>query len=130
MPDKPIAGTYIYDGRLARRGYALNKMCYSFNSAAGREAFLADEEGYCTRFGLDGEQKAAIRSRNVLALLAAGGNAYYLAKFAGIFGLNMQDIGAQQTGLTVEQFKAKLQSYAAHNAAVNASGGPRGQAAG
>ncbi|MFW9594122.1 MAG: protocatechuate 3,4-dioxygenase, partial [Macromonas sp.] len=35
-------------------------------------------------------------------------NAYYLAKFAGIFGLNMQDIGAQQTGMTVEAFKAKL----------------------
>jgi TPP-dependent pyruvate/acetoin dehydrogenase alpha subunit len=30
--------------------------------------------------------------------MAAGGNAYYLAKFAGIFGLDMQDIGAQQTG--------------------------------
>jgi len=41
-------------------------------------------------------------------LLDAGGNAYYLAKFAGIFGLDMQDIGAQQTGMTKEQFKAKL----------------------
>ncbi len=38
----------------------------------------------------------------------AGGNAYYLAKFAGIFGLDMQDIGAQQTGMTKDQFKAKL----------------------
>jgi protocatechuate 4,5-dioxygenase alpha chain len=36
----------------------------------------------------------------VLQLIAAGGNAYYLAKFAGIFGLDMQDIGAQQTGMT------------------------------
>jgi protocatechuate 4,5-dioxygenase alpha chain len=44
----------------------------------------------------------------VLALLEAGGNAYYLAKFAGIFGLDMQDIGAQQTGMTKDQFKAKL----------------------
>ncbi|HQC97463.1 MAG TPA: protocatechuate 3,4-dioxygenase, partial [Aquabacterium sp.] len=39
---------------------------------------------------------------------AAGGNAYYLAKFAGIFGLDMQDIGAQQTGLTKAEFQAKL----------------------
>ena len=36
----------------------------------------------------------------MLELIAAGGNAYYLAKFAGIFGLDMQDIGAQQTGMT------------------------------
>jgi hypothetical protein len=44
----------------------------------------------------------------VLQLIAAGGNAYYLAKFAGIFGLDMQDIGAQQTGMTKDEFKAKL----------------------
>jgi protocatechuate 4,5-dioxygenase alpha chain len=31
-----------------------------------------------------------------------------LAKFAGIFGLDMQDIGAQQTGISKEAFQAKL----------------------
>jgi protocatechuate 4,5-dioxygenase alpha chain len=104
----PIAGTVIFDGEQAIKGYALNKMCFSFNEAAKRQEFLADEEGYCTRFGLNDQQRAAIRSRQVLELIAAGGNAYYLAKFAGIFGLDMQDIGAQQTGLTREQFQAKL----------------------
>ena len=44
----------------------------------------------------------------MLALIAAGGNAYYLAKFAGIFGLDMQDIGAQQTGMSKQAFQAKL----------------------
>ena len=43
-----------------------------------------------------------------LATIAAGGNAYYLAKFAGIFKLDMQDIGAQQTGMTKDEFKAML----------------------
>ena len=47
-------------------------------------------------------------SRNVLAMIAAGGNIYYLAKLAGIFGLGVQDVGAQQTGMTVEAFKEKL----------------------
>jgi len=103
-----IPGTVLFDGRMARRGYALNKMCYSFNDAANRAEFLRDEDAYCTRFGLNAEQRAAIAHRNVLELLAAGGNAYYLAKFAGIFGLDMQDIGAQQTGLTKDEFKARL----------------------
>ena len=49
-----------------------------------------------------------MKSRNVLAMIAAGGNVYYLAKLAGIFGLSVQDIGAQQTGVTVERFKQKL----------------------
>ena len=103
-----IPGTPIFDGAAARRGYALNKMCYSFNSAENRAEFLRDEEAYCRKFGLDEAQRAAVRHRNVLELIAAGGNIYYLAKFAGIFGLSVQDIGAQQTGMPVEAFKAML----------------------
>jgi universal stress protein E len=105
-----IEGTLLFDGELAARGYALNKMCYSFNSGANRDEFLADEDAYCSRFGLNEQQRDAIRKRDVLALLEAGGNIYYLAKFAGIFNLNVQDIGAQQTGMTVADFKEKLQS--------------------
>lgn len=103
-----IPGTTLFDGDQARKGYALNRMCFSFNSAENRAAFLQDEEGYCRKFGLSAEQRAAVKDRSVLAMLAAGGNVYYLAKLAGIFGLNVQDIGAQQTGTTVEQFKEKL----------------------
>jgi protocatechuate 4,5-dioxygenase alpha chain len=105
---RQIPGTTIFDGDAARKGYALNKMCYSFNDAAARADFLRDEDAYCARFGLNDAQRSAIAARNVLQLIAAGGNAYYLAKFAGIFGLDMQDIGAQQTGMTKAEFQAKL----------------------
>jgi protocatechuate 4,5-dioxygenase, alpha chain len=108
----PIPGTVIFGAEQARKGYALNRMCYSFNEAANRQSFIDNEDAYCERFGLNEQQREAIRQRNVLALLAAGGNAYYLAKFAGIFGLDMQDIGAQQTGLTKEQFQARLDAAA------------------
>lgn len=107
-PQPAIPGTTLFDGTQARKGYALNKMCHSFNDAENRRAFLADEDAYCAKYGLNEAQREAIRARNVLQLIAAGGNAYYLAKFAGIFGLDMQDIGAQQTGLTKDQFKARL----------------------
>jgi protocatechuate 4,5-dioxygenase alpha chain len=103
-----ISGTTLFDGAQAIKGYALNKMCYSFNSAANREEFKRDEDAYCARYGLNAEQRDAIRRRNVLDLIAAGGNVYYLAKFAGILGLDVQDLGAQQTGMTKEAFKARL----------------------
>jgi protocatechuate 4,5-dioxygenase, alpha chain len=106
--EQPIAGTTIFGPNEARKGYALNKMCYSFNNAANRAAFLKDEDAYCASFGLTPQQRAAVRNRNALELIEAGGNIYYLAKFAGIFGLGVQDLGAQQTGMSVEQFKAKL----------------------
>ena len=108
MKRREIPGTTVFDGAQARKGYALNRMCYSFNDAANRAEFLRDEDAYCRRFGLNEAQRAAIRRRNVLELIAAGGNVYYLAKFAGIFRLDVQDIGAQQTGMTKEAFKATL----------------------
>lgn len=109
---KPIPGTTLFDANQARKGYALNKMCFSFNSAENRKTFQADEEGYMKRYGLNEQQAKAIRDRNVLGLIAAGGNVYYLAKFAGILGLDVQDLGALQTGMSKEAFKAKLREAA------------------
>lgn len=103
-----IPGTTLFDGAQARKGYALNKMCFSFNSADNRAAFRTDEEAYMRKYGLATQQAEAIRKRDVLALLAAGGNVYYLAKFAGILGLDVQDLGAAQTGMSKEAFKAML----------------------
>ena len=103
-----IPGTIMFDGAQAEKGFALNRMCFSFNSAENRAAFLKDEGAYCRKFGLTDEQRAAVKSRSVLQMIEAGGNVYYLAKLAGIFGLNVQDIGAQQTGTSVDEFKARL----------------------
>lgn len=101
-------GTIKFDGTMAQQGYALNKMCYSFNSASGREAFKADERGYCAQFGLTDAQTQAVLERDVLSLLKLGGSIYYLAKFAGLLGLNVQDVGGLQTGMSTEAFKARL----------------------
>ena len=108
---RSIPGTPVFDGDAAQAGYALNAMCYSFNDEENREAFRRAEETYMDRYGLDDRQKDAVRQRDVLAMLAAGGNVYYLAKLAGIFRLNVQDLGAMQTGMSVEEFKAALLAY-------------------
>lgn len=105
---REIPGTSIFDGDLARIGYALNRMCFSFNAADNREAFRRDAEAYMARYQLTDAQKAAVRSGEVLRMIAAGGHPYYLAKLAGIHGLDMQDLGAQQTGMSKDAFKAKL----------------------
>mgnify|MGYP000037004848 FL=1 len=104
----PIPGTTLFDGEQAKKGYALNRMCFSFNSADNRAAFKADEEAYMRQYGLNADQADAIRKRDVLRLIDVGGNVYYLAKFAGILGLDVQDLGAAQTGMTKEAFKAML----------------------
>ena len=108
---QPIEGTTLFDGDMAQRGYALNAMCYSFNNAENREEFRRDEEAYCRKYHLTPGQRRAVADRDVLGMIAEGGNVYYLAKLAGIWGLNVQDLGAAQTGLSVDAFKAKLLSY-------------------
>ena len=106
-----IPGTPVFDGEAARKGLGLNAMCYSFNSAANRAAFLVNEDAYRDRFGLTDQQREAVRQRDVLGMIAAGGNVYYLAKLAGILGLNVQDLGALQTGVSVDAFKAALLAH-------------------
>ena len=103
-----IPGTTLFDGKQAMKGYALNKMCYSFNGAAARQEYLNDPMAYYAKFKLNEAQIQACENKNVLEMIAAGGNIYYLAKFAGIFKLSVQDIGAQQTSVTTEEFKEKL----------------------
>ena len=112
LPGEQIPGTYIFDGEAAMKGYALNKMCYSFNNASSRDEFLKDEDAYCNKFGLTDAQRKAIRDKDVLGCIREGGNIYYLAKFTGIFHLSVQDVGAQQTGMTVDQFKSFIKSQA------------------
>jgi protocatechuate 4,5-dioxygenase alpha chain len=106
--NEDIPGTIVFDGKQALKGYALNKMCFSFNSAENRDAYAGDEDSYCDKFGIPQEQRRALKDRNVLELLRAGANIYYLAKWAGIFGLNVQQLGAQQRGMTEEEFKQML----------------------
>ena len=107
-PTKPIPGTLLFDGDVAQRGYALNKMCFSLNEASNRQAFLDDEDAYMDRYELTPEQRDAVERRDVLGMLDAGGNVYYLAKLAGALGLGVQDIGALQTGVSVEESKRRL----------------------
>jgi protocatechuate 4,5-dioxygenase, alpha chain len=116
-----IPGTTLFDGQQAQKGYALNKMCFSFNSADNRAAFQADEQGYMQRYGLNAQQAEAVRRRNVLGLLEAGGNIYYLAKFAGILGLDVQDLGALQTGLSKAEFVKRLVAQAEQPLTLDAS---------
>ena len=103
-----IPGTIVFDGERAMKGYALNKMCFSFNSAENREAYLRNEDDYCQKFNLTEQQQQALKHRNVLELLNQGANIYYLSKWAGIFGMNVQQMGAQQRGMTEDEFKEML----------------------
>ncbi|MBC2667029.1 hypothetical protein H7F51_16040 [Novosphingobium flavum] len=64
----------------ARKGYALNRMCYSLNSLENRLAYIADPVAYCEKYGLSDEEREAAISKEKDRLLAAGGNMYFFSK--------------------------------------------------
>ncbi|SBT18577.1 Protocatechuate 4,5-dioxygenase alpha chain [Marinomonas gallaica] len=105
---REFPGTYLFDSKMAKKGYGLNKMCYSFNNQEARDEFNADPDAYCDKFNLSDAQKVAIKEKDIIAMLREGGSIYYLAKYAGLLKLNMQDIGALQTGMSVDEFKDML----------------------
>ena len=99
-----IPGTYVFDGERSRHGYALNMFCMSLNDAANRSAFEAEPDGYLDGFALSDDQRAAVEARDWLGLLRLGGNIYYLFKLAAYDGVSVQDVCAQTTGVTTEEF--------------------------
>jgi protocatechuate 4,5-dioxygenase alpha chain len=108
---RSLQGTYLFDGARARKNYALNKMCMSLTKPENRTAFVADERAYCRKFGLDDETTKLVESRDWIGMVRSGGNFYYVFKLAAIDHISMQHVGAQQNAMTLEQFRAKLNSH-------------------
>ncbi|CAG4883285.1 protein of unknown function [Georgfuchsia toluolica] len=53
-----IPGTTMFDGEQACKGYALNKMSFPFNSVENRTELLLDKKAYCSKYGLNTQQRA------------------------------------------------------------------------
>ena len=106
-----LEGTYLFDGARARKNYPLNKMCMSLVRSDNRKAFEADELVYCQSYGLDPGTIELVKSRDWIGMIKAGGNIYYVYKLAAIDHVSMQHVGAQQNGMTLEQFRSKLNAH-------------------
>jgi protocatechuate 4,5-dioxygenase alpha chain len=103
-----IPGTYVYDSRRGREGYALNMFCMSLNDAANRAAFKADEPAYLDRYPLTAAQRSAVQRRDWLGMLKVGGNIYYTIKIGFCDGLTFQDVAAKMSGVSREEYAAMM----------------------
>jgi protocatechuate 4,5-dioxygenase alpha chain len=100
----PIRDTSIFDLRLSRKGYRLNKMCAALCSPAEREAFKRDEEAYMARFSLTDAEKDLIRKRDFAGMIEAGMNIYFMLKVGSSTGNSLYRMGAQMRGESYEEF--------------------------
>jgi protocatechuate 4,5-dioxygenase, alpha chain len=104
-PDyESIPGTYVYDSRRSRMGYALNMFCMSLNQAEHRALFKRDPTLYLNRFAMSAEQRRAVLDRDWLGMLRLGGNIYYTIKIAFCDGLTFQDVAGMMSGVPKETY--------------------------
>ena len=126
-----IPGTYVYDARRGRQGYALNMFCMSLNVAENRRKFKENEAAYLEQFALTEEQRRTVLKRDWLGMLKVGGNIYYTIKIAFCDGLTFQDVASMMSGVSKEQY-AKMMLAGGRSAEGNrykdetASGNSRG----
>jgi protocatechuate 4,5-dioxygenase alpha chain len=99
-----IPGTYVYDARRGRIGYALNMFCMSLNKPENRARFKSDQAAYLDTFPLTADQRRAVLERDWLGMLKVGGNIYYTIKIAFCDGLTFQDVAGMMSGVPKETY--------------------------
>jgi protocatechuate 4,5-dioxygenase, alpha chain len=103
-PYKDIPGTTVFDADQARIGYHLNMFCMSLMKAANRERFKSNQRAYLDEWPMSEQQKAAVIARDYNAMIALGGNIYFLAKIFATDGKSFQYAAALMTGMSQEQY--------------------------
>lgn len=99
-----IPGTTVFTAQRSRKGYHLNQFCMSLLKPENRERFKADEQAYLDEWKMTGEQKQAVLARDYNAMLALGGNIYFLAKIFSTDGKSFQFAAGSMTGMSQEEY--------------------------
>ena len=99
-----IPGTTIFTAQRSRKGYHLNQFCMSLLKPENRARFKAGERAYLDQWRMTEDQKLAVLARDYNAMLALGGNIYFLAKIFSTDGKSFQFAAGSMTGMSQEEY--------------------------
>jgi protocatechuate 4,5-dioxygenase alpha chain len=115
MSDKPtneelndIPGTTVFTAERSRQGFHLNQFCMSLMKAQNRERFRENERAYLDGWPMTEGQKQAVLARDYNAMIAQGGNIYFLAKIFATDGKSFQYAAGLMTGMSQEDYAAMM----------------------
>jgi protocatechuate 4,5-dioxygenase alpha chain len=103
-----IPGTTVFTAERSHQGFQLNQFCMSLMKAANRARFKENERAYLDEWPMTEGQKQAVLARDYNAMIAQGGNVYFLAKIFSSDGVSFQTAAASMTGMTVEEYAAMM----------------------
>jgi protocatechuate 4,5-dioxygenase alpha chain len=99
-----IPGTTVFTAQRSHQGFQLNQFCMSLMKPENRERFKADESAYLDGWSLTPAQKQAVLERDYNAMIACGGNIYFLAKIFATDGISFQSAAASMTDMSEEEY--------------------------
>ncbi|MBN06642.1 MAG: protocatechuate 3,4-dioxygenase [Rhodospirillaceae bacterium] len=99
-----IKNTYVFDLEMSERGRRINDFAESLNLSANRDKFKLDSDAFMDRFELTAREKKLVIDNDWLNLVKAGGNIYNVIRIAALFNIGLYPMGAQQIGLSYEEF--------------------------
>jgi protocatechuate 4,5-dioxygenase alpha chain len=103
-----IPGTTVFTGTRSHQGFHLNQFCMSLMKPENRQRFKANESAYLDEWELTPAQKQAVLDRDYNAMIANGGNIYFLAKIFSSDGISFQNAAASMTGMSQEDYAAMM----------------------
>jgi protocatechuate 4,5-dioxygenase alpha chain len=103
-----IPGTTVFTAQRSHQGFQLNQFCMSLMKPENRERFKSDESSYLDEWSLTKEQKQAVLDRDYNAMIANGGNIYFLAKIFASDGISFQTAAASMTDMSAEEYAAMM----------------------
>jgi protocatechuate 4,5-dioxygenase alpha chain len=103
-----IPGTIVFTAARSHQGFHLNQFCMSLMNPDNRERFKANESAYLDGWELTPAQKQAVLDRDYNAMIANGGNIYFLAKIFSSDGISFQNAAASMTGMSSEEYAAMM----------------------
>jgi protocatechuate 4,5-dioxygenase alpha chain len=99
-----IPGTTVFTAQRSHQGFQLNQFCMSLMKPENRERFKGNESAYLDEWHLTAEQKQAVLDRDYNAMIANGGNIYFLAKIFSSDGISFLTAAASMTDMSVEEY--------------------------
>jgi len=103
-----IPGTTVFTAVRSHQGFHLNQFCMSLMKPESRARFKDDEGAYLDEWQLTAPQRQAVLDRDYNAMIANGGNIYFLAKIFSSDGISFQSAAASMTDMSVDEYAAMM----------------------
>ena len=82
------------------RGKSINRLCSCLADAEERRQFHLNEDAYCLRFGLNENERQAIKDRDFLTLIDLGAHVVHLNELAALSGLSTLEAIRMRAGVS------------------------------